>query len=89
MTIAYYAFNCRLESSEILIRLLLVSKFATLRLEAHKLLMPSAKMLLYARKKPIFLTDYYLIMLIKPQSLAVIVIIIIIGRNSVFGIATR
>ena len=43
MAVVYYAFNSRLESSEILIRLLLVSKFATLLLEAHQLLIPSAK----------------------------------------------
>jgi len=66
MAVVYFACNCRLESSEILIRLLLISKFATLLLEAHQLLMPSAKMLVCARNKSIFLTEYYLIMLITP-----------------------
>ena len=89
MAVMYYACNCRLESSEIFIHLLLVSKFATLLLEAYQLLMLSAKILVCARNKSIFLTDYYLIMLITPQSLAIIIIVIIIGRDSVVGIATR
>jgi hypothetical protein len=50
MAVVYYAFSCQLESSEILIRLSLISKFAILLLEAYQLLMPSAKMLLCARK---------------------------------------
>jgi hypothetical protein len=96
MAVVYYACNCRLESLEILIRLLLLSKFVTLLPKAHQLLMPSAKMLVCARKKSIFLTDYYLIMLITPQSLAIIIIIfiiiivvVVVGRVSVVSIATR
>ena len=49
--------------------------------------MPSAKILVCARKKSILLTDYYLTMLITPQRLDII--IIIISRDSSVGIATR
>ena len=58
MAVVYYAFNCRLESSEILICLLVASKFATLLLGVQQLLTPSAKMLVCARKKSTFLAGY-------------------------------